>query len=68
MGDTMSLELKSRDVIAIIIIGVVGALLFLGKIGVDQAMTVIVAILTYYFGYGHGYTVGKKVSKEGRDK
>jgi len=65
MGEPMALEFSSRDVIAIIIIGVVGALLFLGKIGVDQAMTVIVAILSYYFGYTHGYRVGKKSAEKG---
>jgi len=64
MGEHMALEIKSRDLVAIAIIVIVGVLLILGKIGVDQALTIIVAILTYYFGYVHGYSIGKR----GREK
>jgi len=64
----MALEFSSRDVIAIIIIGLAVALLFLGMIRVDQVISIILAILTYYFGYMHGYTVGKRAAKEGREK
>jgi divalent metal cation (Fe/Co/Zn/Cd) transporter len=68
MGGSMVVDLSSRDLVAITIIVAVVALLFLGMISVDQALAVIVAILTYYFGYSHGYTVGKKVSKESGEK
>jgi len=60
MGEHMALEIKSRDLVAIAIIVIIGVLLIVGKIGVDQALTIIIAILTYYFGYAHGYSVGKR--------
>jgi hydrogenase/urease accessory protein HupE len=59
-------RLEARDIIALVI--VVGTLvaLILRAISPEQAITVIMAILAYYFGYGYGYERG--VSSARREK
>jgi hydrogenase/urease accessory protein HupE len=57
------MEISARDIIAIIIVVCATVALCLHALTVEQYMIIMAAILAYYFGYAHGYAVGRKASK-----
>jgi hydrogenase/urease accessory protein HupE len=57
------MEVSARDVIAIIIVVCATVALCLHALTVEQYMVILMAVIGYYFGYVHGYTIGKKASK-----
>jgi len=63
----MVMKVSARDVIAVVIVVCATVALCLRALTVEQYMIIMAAILTYYFGYAHGYAVGRRAeAKEAR--